>query len=133
MEKQNDKMSDKQFIDIFVNKAGKNFLGKKFRRETVQLTVKNTPEPSPINKVSHVIYGDRFINEDNIKRNFSQQQLLMMLKGTKELIWVLDKDEEKYLTNEKRIDFGSKNYKIIDSSEKNSVNVLVEKKGNGKV
>lgn len=132
MEKKNDKMSDKEFIEIFLEKAGKSFLGKKFRRETVQLAGKNNPEPSPLNKVSHIIYGDKVVNEDNIRRNFSQQHIKVMLEGTKELIWFIENDK-KLSINEKKIENCSKNYKIEDSSEKNSANVLIEKKVNGSI
>lgn len=91
MEKQLQNISDNDLIA----KVEKCFLGKKnLPREIIYLTPKIKFEPSPMSKISHILFTDRSINEDNIQRNFSQEQNNMILRGNNEIIKFLKQMKE---------------------------------------
>jgi hypothetical protein len=126
MEKIKEKLSDSEVI----NKIEKCCLGKKnFPREIIKLIPNIKYEPSPISKISHILYSNRIIGEENIQTNFSQEQVKIMLKGNYELVKFINKMKDKLISNFDNAEI----VKTSSSSEINSESILCEKLKNRKL
>jgi hypothetical protein len=91
-----DKKENKFLSDFdMVQEVEKFHLPSLNKSDKIILNKRPNYEPSQINKVSHILFSSKFLNEENFVRNFSDDQLSQIYKGTKELMEMMEKISKK--------------------------------------
>jgi|LauGreDrversion4_2_1035121.scaffolds.fasta_scaffold734003_1 hypothetical protein len=91
-----EKKENKFLSDFDMVKEIENFqLPNLNKSDKIILTKRPNLEASQINKVSHILFSSKFLNEENFIRNFSDDQLNQIYKGTKELMHWIEKIPDK--------------------------------------
>lgn len=79
-------------------------------------------EISPINNISHILFSDKLINEDNFMRNFSNEQLDLISKRTQEIMKILKSMSENSIS-------GSGKKQMINSKS-NESSIVIDTENN---